>query len=411
MRAVAGALDALKGFLHRETSAGVVLMACAIIALTAANSPLAEGWSSLWATTITVGVGAASLSYPAWYWINDALMAVFFFVVGLEIKREIVEGELGDRKARILPVVTALGGALVPVGIFFLMGPGEDARRGWAVPMATDIAFVVGCLAVLGRRVPVSLKIMLLSLAVVDDLMAVAVVALFYTAQINALALGGAAAMLGVVWAMRASGVRAIPAYVVVGSVAWLFTLKSGIHPTVAGVALAFMTPAVAVGDEHHSPMHRLEHALHPWVAFAIMPLFALANAGVPLGFDTLMEPAALAIGVGLVVGKPVGITLTAWLAVRAGWARLPRGVSWPVVVGAGCLAGIGFTMSLFIAGLGLSGATLDAAKTGVLAGSAVSMAAGFLLLHRFLPAGEGAAQTAEGTHTPTTGQEVLEAS
>jgi NhaA family Na+:H+ antiporter len=412
-------------FLHVESASGIVLLVCTVIALVLANSPWAAGFQQLWQTPLTVAVGAFELSKPLLLWINDGLMAVFFFVVGLEIKRELVAGELRDAKKAALPIMAALGGMVAPAAIYFSLQHGQPGEPGWGIPMATDIAFVVGFLALLGPRVPLGLKILLLALAIADDIGAVLVIALFYSTDIAPGFLGLALLGFGLIVLFNRIGVRRVSAYVVVGAFIWLAFLKSGIHPTVAGVLLGLLTPARAwVGDralvtvlggalhrlqaekdgqveDHHkpllgevesaareavSPLERLEIALHPWVAFGIMPLFALANAGVAIEPAALGDPVCLAAAAGLVIGKPLGIVLFSWLAVRLGLARLPTAVSWKVMIGAGCLAGIGFTMSLFIAGLALRGGLLDAGKLGTLIGSTVSALVGTFLLLRFLP-------------------------
>jgi NhaA family Na+:H+ antiporter len=409
-------------FLHVEAASGIVLGACTLIALAAANSPWAGNWEAFWSTRIVLGFGALTLDYPLWYWVNDALMAVFFFVIGLEIKRELVVGELREPSARALPVAAALGGALLPAGIYLLIHHDGPAARAWGVPMATDIAFVVGALALFGRRVPPALKLFVLSLAIVDDLLAVTVIAVFYTSGVELALLGAAAGGFALMALLQRLGVRSIGVYGLLGAAIWLLTLKGGVHPTVAGVALGLLAPArpllrpeqvaaaldraraaiLAGADaksraelvahtsetlaEAVSPVRRLERALHPWVAFAIMPVFALANAGVPFSVGELAHPVALAIAVALVVGKPLGILAGAWLAVRLGWARLPEGADWRMVGAAGALAGIGFTMALFIASLGLPADFLVHGKTGVLLGSAVSAALGAWLLARTLP-------------------------
>lgn len=411
-------------FLAVQAASGIVLIACTALALLAANSGLASAWSAFWSTPVSVGVGSASLSYPLWYWVNDGLMAIFFFVVGLEIKREIVAGELSDRKKVTLPVAAAIGGAAMPAVIHALLCAGTEHARGWAVPMATDIAFVVGCLALLGSRVPHGLKILMLSLAIVDDLLAVIVIALFYSGSLAGGWLIAAGVGLALIALLNRLGVRPVPIYVLAGMFVWLATLKSGIHPTVAGAILGLMTPpgtwlargtarevlrvseqalgatpAPSRDDEQEllghvewaarearSPMERLERLLHPWVGFAIMPVFALANAGLALGDADVTRLGALAVGAGLVLGKPLGFLLASALVIRAGLARLPEGVTWRAMVGAGCLAGIGFTMSLFVASLSFEGSLLVEAKSGVLAGSLVSALLGMGLLLRFLP-------------------------
>jgi Na+:H+ antiporter, NhaA family len=421
-------------FLHVEAASGVVLAACTLLALLAANSPLASWYETLWNQTFRVTLGEFELSYPLWYWINDGLMAIFFFVIGLEIKREMMVGELSEPRKVVLPVAAAVGGVAVPILIFLARQHGEAGQAGWAIPMATDIAFVVGGLALLGSRVPHGLKILVLSLAIVDDILAVLVIALFYTADIKVVWLAAALGGFALTWLLSRLGVRTVPVYVFVGAAIWLCTLKSGVHPTVAGVALGLVTPAstwlgrasfldildrtvgllrrreapIPEGHEHGaldelvfasreavSPLERLERALHPWVGFVIMPIFALANAGVGVSLGALLNPVATSVAAGLVVGKPLGIFLASWLVVRLGWALLPGGVSWPVVFGAGCLGGIGFTMSLFIASLSLEGDLLRAAKAGILMGSAVSIVAGMSILALRLrseekPAGDG---------------------
>jgi NhaA family Na+:H+ antiporter len=407
-------------FLHVESASGVVLAACTLLALLAANSRVAGWYGALWNQTFRVGLGEFELSYPLWYWVNDGLMAIFFFVIGLEIKREMIVGELSEPRKVVLPVAAAVGGVAVPILVFLGRQYGGAGQAGWAVPMATDIAFVVGCLALLGPRVPRGLKILVLSLAIVDDILAVLVIAIFYTAEIKVVWLAAALGGFSLTWLQNRLGVRSVPMYGFVGAAIWLCTLKSGVHPTVAGVALGLMTPATVwigrasfldimdrttgllrqrdaptpEGDERGaldelvfaskeamSPVERLERTLHPWVGFVIMPIFALANAGIGVSGAALLDPVATSVAAGLVVGKPLGIFIASWLVVRLGWAVLPDGVTWSVVLGAGCLAGIGFTMSLFIASLSLEGELLRAAKAGILMGSAVSVLVGMSVL------------------------------
>jgi Na+:H+ antiporter, NhaA family len=407
-------------FLHVEAASGLVLLGCTVVALVLANSAWAEDFAALWQTPVRVGVGAFELNKPLLLWINDGLMTIFFFVVGLEIKRELIHGELRDIRKAALPASAALGGMIVPALIYFGMQQGTPAESGWGIPMATDIAFVVGLLALLGSRVPHGLKVLLLSLAIVDDIGAVLVIAAFYTEKVLLGALGVAGAGFLVVSLFNRLGVRRVPVYVVLGAGIWLAVLKSGVHPTVAGVLLGLMTPASAwvgdrslmealagmlgrLGDGHAdeqveqkgkiefavresvSPLERLENALHPWVAYLIMPVFALANAGVAIDASRATDPVALAIAGGLLVGKPVGILLFSLAAVWLGVARLPDGINWAVLIGAGFLAGIGFTMSLFIAGLALEPSLLAAGKVGILTGSALSALIGAGLLLFFL--------------------------
>jgi NhaA family Na+:H+ antiporter len=417
-------------FLHIESASGIVLLACTAVALVFANSPWAEAYDNFWHTHLSIAIGSWELNESLAHWVNDALMTVFFFVVGLEIKRELVDGELREPKKAALPIMAALGGMIAPAAIYLSFQYGASGESGWGIPMATDIAFVVGFLALLGNRAPLGLKILLLALAIADDIGAVLVIAIFYSSDIalSPLAWTGVGFML--IYFCNRIGVRTVTVYVIIGAGIWLGFFYSGVHPTVAGVMLGLMTPGSAwlgqtalreviadaidrldgvrdrpqahertkvVGEltmtaqESVSPLERLETALHPWVAFAIMPLFALANAGVPIEASAFGEPIALAIAAGLILGKPLGIVTFSWLAVRAGWASLPAGVNWLVMVGAGCLAGIGFTMSLFIAALALEGTLLDAGKIGILAGSAASAIVGMGLLMFSLPRGVAA--------------------
>jgi len=408
----------LTAFMHIESAGGVVLLICTAIALIAANSPYAEAYEAFWHHEVRIAVGRFDLAHPLSHWINDGLMAVFFFVIGLEIKRELIIGELSDPKKVVLPVAAALGGVIAPVAIYLALQHGEAGERGWAVPMATDIAFVVGCLSLLGKRIPYGLSILMLSLAIVDDLMAVLVIAIFYTSSISATWLAAAFVGLVTIAAMNRLGVRSVGVYLIVGVWVWLCTLQSGVHPTIAGVVLGLLTPVHPwlggpsflaflrhtddtlskeettidrarglVADlsfasrEAVSPLFRIETALHPWVAFGIMPLFALANAGVPIALDGIGEPVAVAVAAGLLFGKPIGIFGASWLTVKLGWAARPEGVTWPILGGAAFLGGIGFTMALFIASLGLSGGLLVSAKLGIIVGSFASALLGMLIL------------------------------
>jgi NhaA family Na+:H+ antiporter len=413
-------------FTQIEAASGMMLLACTAIALILSNSQWAEAFADFWQTPLGVFLDGFELRKSLRHWINDGLMTVFFFVVGLEIKRELVIGELRDPKKAALPAMAALGGMAVPALIYLLFQRGQPGERGWGIPMATDIAFVVGFLALLGSRVPGGLKIFLLSLAIVDDIGAVLVIAVFYTAGISWFALAFAAAGFAATFFFNFIGVRRVSIYVILGIGIWLAFLKSGVHPTVSGVLLGLLTPASAwvgertlldvLGDafervrgqgkavvheepkmigrlvttarESISPLERLEISLHLWVAFGIMPVFALANAGVPIEPAALTNPVAIAVAVGLVLGKPLGIVLFSLAAVRLGVARLPDRVTVPVLIGAGCLAGIGFTMSLFIAGLALRDTLLSDGKIGTLAGSIVSAVVGYGLLFWFLGRG-----------------------
>jgi NhaA family Na+:H+ antiporter len=417
-------IDPLIRFLHVETASGVVLLLFTIAALILANSPFSEEFQTFWKTPMGIAVGSFEMRHSLKHWINDGLMVIFFFVVGLEVKRELVLGELQELHTAILPIAAALGGMVAPAAVYLALQSSKPGQRGWGIPMATDIAFVVGCLAVLGPRVPRSLRVLLLSLAIADDIGAILVIAIGYTSSINLLALAGAILGISLVILLTRIGTRSIPIYALIGVGIWLGFHESGVHATIAGVILGLLTPArpwVSKGSlarfnqglgaflqggsweaaherqallqsveqsarETMSPLERLETTLHPWVSFAIMPLFALANAGVPIRADAFTDSVTVAVIAGLVVGKPLGIALLSWLAVRSGLAQLPQGVSWGVVTAGGILAGIGFTMSLFIAGLALNDPILDAAKVGILAASILCAVLGTSLLLWLLP-------------------------
>jgi len=414
----------LQRFLHIEAASGVVLLVAAAIAFIAANTGAADAFLAFWKARISFGIGSFEMDHSLKHWVSDGLMAIFFFVVGLEVKREMVLGELRELRKAALPIAAALGGMVVPAGIYLALLAGDPAARGWGIPMATDIAFVVGCMAVLGRRAPTSLRVFLLSLAIADDIGAILVIAIGYTENLNltALAIGGGG--LALVFLFRRLGVRSLGAYGVVSLLVWVAFHESGVHATIAGVILGVMTPTSswvsdqrldgitnralevwrgegwpdfgsrrallqrvqAAAREALSPLERLENALHPWSAFLIMPIFALANAGVAFEMSRVTDPVAAAVAAGLVVGKPLGIVGFSFVAVRLGLASLPEGVGWGALLGGSFLAGIGFTMSLFIAGLALDGPTLDAAKVGILGASLASGAIGMGLLYAVLP-------------------------
>ncbi|MBM3978714.1 MAG: Na+/H+ antiporter NhaA [Planctomycetes bacterium] len=414
----------LSRFLQIESASGVVLLICTVVALVLANSPLAGAYAKFWHTPVLVTIGPFTLGGDLGHFVvNDVLMTIFFFVVGLEIKRELVAGELRDARKAALPVAAALGGMIVPAAIYMALQAkqfGAPPFRGWGVPMATDIAFVVGIMALFGPRLPFGLKIMLLSLAIADDIGAVVVIAAFYSSGLDGAMLALAAGGFVLTYALNRAGVRAITVYVFVGAGIWLAVYKSGVHPTVAGVLLGLLTPPsawvgrdalrlsmvdVAARLEHDdtgpdagelqmmafaakesvSPLERLETGLHPWVGFVIMPLFALANAGVQIDTSAITESVSVATALALFLGKPVGVVLFSFVAVRLGVAALPQGVTWPMLLGGGFLAGIGFTMSLFVAGLAFPEAQhprlLTDAKLGILLGSLCSAIAGAALL------------------------------
>ena len=417
-------------FAAREASGGILLLLCTVVALLWVNSPWAGGYEALWKTKLTLGVAEFALDHDLHFWVNDGLMAIFFFVVGLEIKREFLVGELASARQAALPILGALGGVLVPALIYTALNFGGPGAAGWGIPMATDIAFVIGIMALLGDRVPIGLKVFLTALAIVDDIAAVLVIALFYTAQIVWLAVGAAVVCVLLLVLANRMGVRHPFPYGLLGVMLWLAVLYSGIHATIAGVLLAMTIPSrtelnapnfllrsreilahfechadqekSVMTDEEQQvalaaleeacekvqpPLYRLEQGLHPWVTFLIMPVFALANAGVSFTGELpkyLSEPVTLGVILGLLLGKPIGIGLASWLAVRVRWATLPAGVNWNHIHGAAWLGGIGFTMSLFIAALAFSNPELlKMAKSGILAGSLCAGIIGFVILRR----------------------------
>ena len=378
-------------FLRVEAAGGILLLVATAAALAWANSPWSASYRDLWQTELSIRVGDFVLAEDLRHWVNDALMALFFFVVGLEIKRELVVGELASRKAATLPGVAALGGMVVPAALYLIVTAGGSGSRGWGIPMATDIAFAAGVLAVIGRQAPHGLKILLLSLAIVDDIGAILVIAVFYSGDLSFGWLAIAIAGLVLVAALRRVGVWAVLVYALVGAGVWLATFESGVHATIAGVALGLMAPARRAPFEDKddgSVAERLESALHPWTGYVVVPVFALANAGVDISADAVGDaarsPVTLGIVAGLVVGKLVGVAGGAWLAVRTGLSTLPDGVTWRHIRGMAALAGIGFTVSLFITGLAFDQAALqDEAKLGVLAASAIAAVIGTVLLLR----------------------------
>jgi NhaA family Na+:H+ antiporter len=429
----------LREFIHDEAFGGILLLVCALAALLWANSPWGDSYDALWSTELTLGTVQFHLTESLRHWVNDGLMAIFFFVVGLEIKREVLAGELSSPRQAALPAIAALGGVIVPAGIFLLLNRGIEGGQGWGIPMATDIAFALGVLALLGNRIPFGLTVFLTALAIVDDIAAVLVIAVFYTAQVQWTALGLAAVILVALIAANRLGARRPVVYAVLGLALWVTVFESGIHATVAGVLLAFTIPAntridpgaflarsrailqrferAGEGDAPDdsiltngarqealaeledaveaagAPLHRMEHVLHPWVAFAIIPLFALANAGVRIEGDlgaAFGNRVTLGVALGLVLGKQIGVTLGAWVAVRTGITELPEGVGWRHIYGAGWLAGIGFTMALFVADLAFADSgeagLLTAAKVGILVASLIAGIGGWLILRRGSP-------------------------
>jgi NhaA family Na+:H+ antiporter len=413
----------LQQFLRTEASSGIVLAACAVIAIVWANSRWAGSYTEIWETQVSVGIGSFRVEQDLRHWVNDLAMALFFFVAGLEIKRELVHGQLRSPKAAALPIACALGGMVVPAVIYLAFNSGDPATaKGWGVPMATDIAFSIGVLTLLGRRVPASLKVFLLTLAIVDDIGAIVVIAVFYSDGVSFTWLFVAVTAVLAIVMLNQAKVRWLAPYVALAAVVWLALFESGVHATIAGVVLGLLTPAHplhhpaevhhavtdqlsadGIDDDHDeesdeaaflrithvategvSPLARLEHRLHPWASFGVLPLFALANAGVSFtaggGID-LTSGLTLGIGLGLVAGKPIGVLAAAWIATRVFGARLPAYAGWPELAGVGMLAGIGFTVSLFVTGLAFDSAIADQAKLAVLGASCVAGFAGAAFL------------------------------
>ena len=435
-------LQPLRDFVHNQASSGIVLLASAVVALVWANSPWSDTYYGFWHTEIAFEVGAFHISYDLAHWINDGIMVIFFFVVGLEIKRELIVGELSSVRQAALPMIAAVGGMAVPALIYTAFNFNSEGAVGWGIPMATDIAFALGILALVGSRVPLALKAFLVAVAIVDDIGAVLVIALFYTEEISMISLLAGIGIFGLLVVFNRAGIRHPLPYVITGIFLWFAFLQSGVHATIAGILLASTIPARSntdageflesgrkilneyrdagyLGEEVPSqqgrqvalqhmekviaqawmPLQRLEHTLHPWIAFGIVPLFALANAGVTIGSNFgahLFDSVSLGIILGLVIGKQVGITFAAWLAVRLGWGSLPKGVTWPQMYAVGWLAGIGFTMSLFISGLAFGkGDLLSVSKIGILTGSIISGSVGYMLVRTFTASPKRKAQGA----------------
>ena len=362
-------------FLRTEAAGGAALLAATVVALVWANSPWSESYHDLWSTRLTIGPGDLAVSEDLHHWVNDALMALFFLLVGLEIKREVTAGQLSDRRTAALPALAALGGMVVPALLFLAVAAGTPHTSGWAVPMATDIAFALGVVTLLGDRAPAGMRIFILTVAVVDDIGGIIVIAAVYSDGVEPAWLAGAAGALAATGALRRLAIWRIAAYLVPGMVAWYCTYRAGVHPTIAAVALGLLTPLEIAGRQ---PLARLEHGLHPWSSFMVMPVFALANAGVSLGVSDLRAAFSnrlfWAIVIGLLAGKAIGITAATWMAVRTGAGRLPDGLDHRDVPVAGAIAGIGFTVALFLADLAFADpAVQSVAKTGILAGSLAS--------------------------------------
>jgi NhaA family Na+:H+ antiporter len=384
-------ITAIREFLRLESASGILLFLAAVLAMIVENSATDRWYDALLNTPVEIRIGAFEIAKPLLLWINDGLMAVFFFLIGLELKREVLQGELSHPSQIVLPVTAAVGGLVAPALIYTAFNWGDTmAMKGWAIPAATDIAFAMGVLSLLGTRVPHGLKIFLLTLAIADDLGAIVIIALFYTEGLSLLSLtvaGGAALIL---YGFNRRGVRAVTPYILVGVVLWVAVLKSGVHATLAGVMLAMFIPLRVSAEDRKSPLEALEHDLHPTVAFGILPLFAFANTGISLeglSWKSLLEPVPLGIAAGLFLGKQCGVMAAAWLVVKLGWAGLPSGVRWREMYGVAVLCGIGFTMSLFISSLAFeqSGVLPVDDRLGILCGSLLSALIGYALLRASL--------------------------
>lgn len=373
-------MQALRNFIRMESAGGLLLLAAAVVAMIVSNSPLADIHHSVLSARTAVIIGPLAIDKTLLLWINDGLMAVFFLLVGLELKREVLEGELASRDQLVLPMVGAVGGFVLPAVIYALINRGQEfAMQGWAIPSATDIAFALGVLSLFGKRVPLSLKVFLASLAIIDDLAAIIVIAIFYTSQLSLLSLGLALAGAALLFTINLLGVTRTSIYITIGVFIWIAVLKSGVHATLAGVVVAMAIPLRA-GEGEPSPLRTLEHSLHPWISFAILPLFAYANAGVTLSTvssEILFSSVSIGIAAGLFFGKQIGVLLPIWLAMRAGWVKMPEGANWGLLYGVALTTGIGFTMSFFIGTLAFEYVDpqyTDAMKLGVLGGSSLSL-------------------------------------
>lgn len=373
-------------FFQLEAASGLLLIAAAVLALVINNSPLSYLYNGLLDVPVAVKVGALEIAKPLLLWINDGLMALFFLLIGLEVKREVVDGHLSKPSQIVLPATAAVGGMVIPALIYWFINRDDPAAvAGWAIPTATDIAFALGVLALLGKRVPVSLKLFLMTLAIIDDLGAIIVIALFYSGTLSSVSLLLAGACLVALLAMNRLGVVKLGPYLIIGLVLWVCVLKSGVHATLAGVALALCIP-LRTRNAETSPLLSLEHALHPWVAYAILPLFAFANAGVSLAgmnLESFTHPVPLGIAVGLLLGKMVGVFGLTWIAIKLGLAALPAGANWGQLLGVAILCGIGFTMSLFVGSLAFVPGSSDYAgmdRMGILTGSFFAAVIGYAL-------------------------------
>ncbi|MCW8902263.1 Na+/H+ antiporter NhaA [Sedimenticola sp.] len=383
----------ITGFFKLETSGGIILMVAAVFAMICANTPLQSYYSLILDTPVEIRIGAFGIAKPLLLWINDGLMAVFFFLVGLELKRELIEGELADRRNIILPGVGAIGGMAVPAAIYIFFNLDDStAMAGWAIPAATDIAFALGVLMLLGSRVPTAIKIFLTSLAIFDDIGAILIIAIFYTAKISLSSLIVVACCIPLLLLFNRRQVESKSLYMLVGIIMWAAMLKSGVHATLAGVILAMFIPMQSKSDPQHSPLKEMEHDLHSVVAFWILPIFAFANAGITLtgvGMEQLLHDVPVGIALGLFIGKQLGVFGFCWLAIKLSLTRLPSGISWGSLYGTAALCGIGFTMSLFIGSLAFEETNINLIfdeRLGIIIGSLASGLMGYLVLRRSLP-------------------------
>jgi NhaA family Na+:H+ antiporter len=381
------ALEAIREFLKLESASGIILVGAAVLALIVNNSPLSGLYDLFLDTPVEIRIGSLNLAKPLLLWINDGLMAIFFLLIGLEVKREILDGQLSSLSQVALPGIAAVGGMIIPALIYVIFNMNNpSALNGWAIPAATDIAFALGILALLGSRVPLSLKLFLLTLAIIDDLGAIVIIAIFYSGDLSVTSLIFAGVAIATLFAMNLLGVKRTAAYVVVGIILWICVLKSGVHATLAGVVLAFAIP-LRTNEDEPCPLREMEHSLHPWIAFGIMPLFAFANAGVSLkgmSFGSLFEPIPIGIALGLVIGKQIGVFGFSLAAVKLGLAKLPSDINWRLIYGTAILCGIGFTMSLFISTLAFDSSIGDeaiSARIGILSGSFIAAIAGYLVI------------------------------
>jgi NhaA family Na+:H+ antiporter len=381
--------NVLKEFVQHESAAGLLLMATALLAMLVANSAWSADYQALLQVPVMVQVAEFGIHKPLLLWINDGLMAIFFLLVGLELKREWLVGELADKSQVVLPAFAALGGMAMPAVLYVAINAHDaSALSGWAIPAATDIAFALGILSLLGSRVPLSLKVFLTSLAIFDDVGAIVIIALFYTADLSLQALAVAAVAVLLLAVLNRQRVMHTTPYLLVGLVLWVAMLKSGVHATLAGVLIALFIPMQQANNPSESPLRRLEHSLHPWVAYMVLPIFAFANAGLnlrDLDAPQLLHHVTLGVAAGLFVGKQLGVMACCWLAIRLGWASLPKGATWLSLYGIAVLTGVGFTMSLFIGGLAFVGETPFDERLGIVLGSLLSGAVGYAVLKRSL--------------------------